>query len=161
MTKRERAKIKEKEVITEEKELEQKIVDIARISRVTAGGKRLRFRTCVVLGNRAGQVGYGIAKGADVTLAVSKAVAKAKKNLIKVPVVNETIPHEVREKFGAARILIKPAPRGTGIKAGGALRIIFELAGIPNIVGKILGSKNKINNVRATFNALQKLEIPS
>jgi small subunit ribosomal protein S5 len=159
MIKKERIKFRGREMTREEKEFEQKIVDIARVTRVTAGGKRMRFRACVVLGDRKGQVGYGIGKGADVTMAVSKAVAKARKNLIKVPLIRETIPHEVREKFGAARILIKPAPVGTGIKSGGAPRIVFELAGISNIVSKILGSGNKINNVRATFNALQRLEI--
>jgi small subunit ribosomal protein S5 len=159
MVKKERGKFRGREMTREEKEFEQKIVDIARVTRVTAGGKRMRFRACVVLGDRKGRVGYGIGKGADVTMAVSKAVAKARKNLIKVPLINETIPHEVKEKFGAARILIKPAPVGTGIKAGGAPRIVFELAGISNIVSKILGSENKINNVRAAFNALQRLEI--
>ncbi len=158
MAKKEHGKLKEREII-QEKEYEQKIVDIARVTRVTAGGKRMRFRACVVLGDKNGMVGYGIGKGADVTLAVAKAVTKAKKKLIKVPLTNETIPHEIKEKFGAACVLIKPAPKGTGIKAGGAPRIVFELAGIPNVVSKILGSKNKINNVKAVFNALQKLEI--
>lgn len=158
MVKKEPVKFKDQE-ITQEKELEQKIVDIARVTRVTAGGKRMRFRACVVLGDKKGKIGYGIGKGADVTLAVVKAVAKAKKKLIEVPLVNETIPHEIKEKFGAAYILLKPAPKGTGIKSGGAPRIVFELAGIPNIVSKILGSKNKINNIKAVFSALQKLEI--
>lgn len=158
MAKTERVKFKDKE-ITQEKELEQKIVDIARVTRVTAGGKRMRFRACVILGDKKGKIGYGIGKGADVTLAVLKAVAKAKKKLIEVPLINETIPHEIKEKFGAAYVLLKPAPKGTGIKAGGAPRIVFELAGVPNIVSKILGSKNKINNVKAVFGALQKLEI--
>jgi small subunit ribosomal protein S5 len=157
MTKKEKVKTKEKEVFGEE--FEQRVIDIARVSRVTAGGKRLRFRACVILGDGKGKVGMGVAKGADVTIAVSKAVAKAKKNLITVPIVRETIPHEIREKFGAASILIKPAPRGTGVRAGGPLRAVFEIAGIPNIVSKILGSKNKINNVKAAINALSKLKV--
>jgi len=97
----------------------------------------------------------GVAKGADVTIAVSKAFNQAKKNLIKVPIVNETIPHQVLIKYKAAKILLKPAPKGTGIKVGGALRIICELAGLANIRGKILGSNNKISTLRASLIALQ------
>lgn len=141
-----------------ESDFEQKILDLARVTRVTKGGKHLRFRACVVLGDKKGSAGYAIAKGADVQIAVNKAVRKAKKDIIKIPLVNETIPHEVKTKFGAAKILIKPAPRGTGIKAGGAMRVILEISGVPNIVGKILGSKNKINNTKATFEALKSLK---
>jgi small subunit ribosomal protein S5 len=96
-----------------------------------------------------------VAKGADVTIAVNKAVSKAKKHLITIRMRNNTIPHEIHEKFGAAKIILKPAPLGTGIIAGGAVRTILELSGIKDVVGKILGSKNKINNIRATINALQ------
>lgn len=142
-----------------EKEFEQKILEIARVTRVTAGGKRMKFRACVIVGDKKGRVGCAVSKGADVTQAVAKASTKAEKNLIKVSLKNETIPHEIKEKFGAAVILLKPAPRGTGIKAGGAMRSVLELAGVPNVVGKILGSKNKINNSRATINALGKLKI--
>ncbi|MFA6428674.1 MAG: 30S ribosomal protein S5 [Candidatus Buchananbacteria bacterium] len=141
------------------KEFEQKIVDLARVTRVMAGGKRLRFRACVLIGNHQGKVGMGLAKGADVTLAVNKAVNQAEKSLLTVAMVRETIPHEVTEKYGAAKILIKPAPKGTGIIAGGAARQVLELAGVPNIVAKILGSNNKINNVRATLLALSKLKL--
>jgi len=136
-------------------EYDQKILDLARVTRVTKGGKHMRFRACLVLGDRKGTVAYAVAKGADVAIAVNKAARKAKKDMIKVPLVNETIPHEIRKKFGAAIILLKPAPRGTGIKAGGAMRVILELAGVPNVVGKILGSKNKINNTKATIEALK------
>jgi small subunit ribosomal protein S5 len=142
-----------------EKEFEQKILEIARVTRVTAGGKRMKFRACVIVGDKKGRVGMAVAKGSDVTQAVSKASTKAEKNLVKVPQKNETIPHEIREKFGAAIVLLKPAPKGTGIKAGGAMRSVLELAGVPNVVGKILGSKNKINNSRATINALSKLKL--
>lgn len=142
----------------EEKEFDQKILDLARVTRVTKGGKHMRFRACVILGDKKGQVGYGVAKGADVSIAVNKAATKAKKNIVKVAFVDGTIPHEIWEKFGAAKVMIKPAPKGTGIKAGGAMRVIFELAGVPNIVGKILGSNNKINNTKATLSALKKLE---
>jgi small subunit ribosomal protein S5 len=135
-------------------EFDQKVVDLARVTRVMAGGKRMRFRACVAIGNKKGQVGFGLGKGADVTLAVAKAVNRAKKNLITIPLVNETIPHEVRVKFKSARLLIKPAPKGTGIKAGGPVRIVLELAGVPNAVSKILGTNNKINNLHAIFKAL-------
>ena len=135
-------------------EFEQRILDLARVTRVMAGGKRLRFRATVALGDKKGKVGWGVAKGADVTIAVNKAVNQAKKNMFKVNLVNETIPHEVTVKFKAAKILIKPAVKGRGIIAGGAARTIFELAG-----GKILGrTNNKITNVQAVFKALQSLK---
>ena len=142
-----------------EKEFEQKILEIARVTRVTAGGKRMKFRACVIVGDKKGRVGMSVAKGLDVTAAVAKASTKAEKNLVNVPQKNETIPYEIREKFGAAIILLKPAPKGTGVKAGGAMRSVLELAGVPNVVGKILGSKNKINISRATINALSKLRL--
>jgi len=142
----------------EEKEFDQAMIEIARVTRVMAGGKRMRFRACIVIGDRKGRVGMAVAKGADVTLAINKAVSKAKKHLITVPIVNETIPHRVDIKLGAAKLLIKPAPKGTGIIAGGAVRTVLDLAGISNVVGKILGSKNKINNVRATLKALESLK---
>jgi small subunit ribosomal protein S5 len=145
----------------EETEFEQQLVDLARVTRVVAGGKRLRFRACMVVGNRKGKVGEGVAKGLDVAAAIEKAVKKAKKNLITVPIINETIPHEVLEKYGAALVLLKPARPGRGIIAGGPVRVVLELAGIPNVTSKILGSKNKINNVRATINALRKLKTQS
>ncbi len=141
-----------------DREFDQVIIDIARVTRVMAGGKRMRFRACVVIGDRKGKVGSAVAKGADVTLAVNKAVTKARKNLVSIPIVNETIPHRVDVKFGAARILIKPAPKGTGIIAGGAVRMVLDLAGVSNVVAKILGTNNKINNVKATIKALQMLK---
>lgn len=138
-------------------EFDQKIIELARVSRVMAGGKRMRFRCCIVIGDRKGSVGSGVAKGADVTLAISKAVAEAKKHLIKIPLYEDTIPHEIETKFGAARVLLKPAPRGTGIIAGGAVRSVLDLGGVPNVASKMLGSKNKINNVHATIKALTML----
>jgi len=141
-----------------DKEFDQKIIDIARVTRVMAGGKRMRFRACVVIGDRKGRVGSAVAKGADVTMAVNKAVNKAKKAMVNVPIINETIPHEVEIKFKAAKILLKPAPKGRGIIAGGAVRIVLDLAGISNIVAKILGTNNKLNNVKATINALKMLK---
>lgn len=142
----------------EEREFDQSIIDIARVTRVMAGGKRMRFRACVVIGDHKGKVGSAVAKGADVTGAINKAVTKARKNLITVPIVNETIPHRVDVKLGAAKILIKPAPKGTGIIAGGAVRAVLDLAGVSNVVAKILGTNNKINNVKATIKALQLLK---
>ena len=141
-----------------QEEFEQRIIDIARVTRVMAGGKRMRFRACVALGNRNGKVAIGLAKGADVTLAVTKAVNQAKKNIIEVPITSQTIPHQIYQKFGAAKILLKPARQGRGIIAGGAVRIILELAGIKNVSGKILGSSNKINNVKCTILALKKFK---
>lgn len=141
-----------------ENEFEQKLLDLARVTRVMAGGKRMKFRACIALGNHKGIVGVGIDKGADVSIAISKAVTRAKKNLIKVKFDNDTIKFPLKTKFKAAKILLKPAPKGTGVKAGGPVRIIAELCGIPNVVGKILGSNNTINNAQATIEALKKLE---
>lgn len=122
-----------------------------------AGGKRMRFRACVAIGDGKGRVGAGLAKGVDVTIAINKAVAQAKKHLVTIPIVNETIPHSLRVKFGAARVLLKPAPKGSGVIAGGPIRILMDLAGVKNIVAKMLGSQNKINNVYATLLALRRL----
>jgi len=139
-------------------EFDQKLIDVARVTRVMAGGKRMSFRACVVIGDRKGRVGTGLRKGADVSIAINKAVRAAKKKMIKVNTVNETIPGEARVKFGAAKVLLKPAPKGTGVIAGGAVRTVLELAGIKNVVSKMLGSHNKINNVQATIKALEKLK---
>ncbi|MCX6781522.1 MAG: 30S ribosomal protein S5 [Candidatus Magasanikbacteria bacterium] len=140
----------------ERKEFDQYILDLARVTRVTEGGKHLSFRACVILGDRAGRVGFGIAKGKDVQIGVEKAARQAKKNIIHVPIVKETIPHAVLAKFKAARVLLKPAPIGSGIIAGGAVRVVLDLAGIPNVSSKILSkTKNKIVIVKATFVALQ------
>lgn len=141
-----------------EKEFEQQLVDIARVTRVKAGGKRLSFRALIVIGDKKGRVGAGVAKGADVTMAVEKAVARAKKILIEVPIIEGTIPHEITEKFKASKVFLKPAKQGRGIIAGGAVRRVLYLAGISNIVSKIRGSNSKINNVMATINALKKLK---
>lgn len=138
-------------------EFDQRMIEIARVTRVVSGGKRMRFRALVVIGDHAGRIGYGIGKGQDVSLAASKAGKKAEKNLITIPLVRESIPHPVEKKFGSAKVLLKPAPKGSGIIAGGSVRQVLEVSGIPNIVSKMLGSKNKINNVKATFVALQAL----
>jgi len=140
----------------DKKEFDQYILDLARVTRVTEGGKQLSFRACVILGDRKGRVGFGLAKGKDVQYGVEKAVRQAKKHIINVPIVNETIPHSVISKANAAVVMLKPAPRGSGIIAGGAVRVVLDLAGIPNVSSKILGrTKNKIAIVQATFAALQ------
>lgn len=144
--------------VRQEPEYEQQLVDLARVTRVVRGGKRLSFRACIVIGDRKGKVGVGVAKGADVPIAIGKAVKQANKNLIKVKMVNETIPHLINMKYGAARILLRPASKGHGIVAGGVMRTVLSLAGIKSATGKILGSKNKINNARATINALKALK---
>lgn len=140
----------------ERPEFDQTIIDLSRVTRVTKGGKQLSFRACVVLGDRKGRVGFGLDKGKDVQLAVEKAVNQAKKYMITVPIVNETIPHRVEAKFKAGRVMIKPAPRGSGIIAGSGVRVVLELAGVPNASTKIMGkTKNKVTNVKAVFEALQ------
>ncbi|MFA5109439.1 MAG: 30S ribosomal protein S5 [Patescibacteria group bacterium] len=138
-------------------DMEQRILEVARVTRVMAGGKRMNFRACVALGDRKGSVGIGLGKGADVTMAVNKAVNRAKKNMVSVPTVNETIPHAVLQKMGAARVMLKPAKKGRGVIAGGVTRVILELSGVKNITSKTLGSKNKINNARCTIEALKAL----
>ncbi|MSU75449.1 MAG: 30S ribosomal protein S5 [Candidatus Magasanikbacteria bacterium] len=140
----------------EKSEFDQIVLDLARVTRVTKGGKHMSFRACVIIGDRRGRVGYGVAKGKDVQLGVEKAVHQAKKHMITVPIVRETIPHMVVVKFKAARLMIKPAPPGSGIIAGGAVRAVLELAGIPNVSSKILGkTKNKITIAKAAFAALE------
>lgn len=143
-------------------EYETKLLDLARVTRVTGGGKRLRFRAVVVAGDRKSKIGIGIDKGKDVSQAVEKATNRAKKNLINVVVVEGTIPHQVEAKSGPAVILLKPQRMGRGLVAGGVVRAICDLAGIKNISSKILsGSKNKLNNARATMEALKKLRAKS
>lgn len=140
----------------ERSEFDQEILDLARVTRVTKGGKQLSFRACVILGDRHGRVGIGLTKGKDVQMAVDKAVRQAKKHMITVPIIKETLPHRVVVKFKAATILLQPAPRGSGIIAGGAVRVVLDLAGVPNVSSKILGkTKNKIVIAKATFEALK------
>ena len=135
----------------------QRILDLARVTRVMGGGKRMSFRACVAVGDYKGKVGIGMGKGADVTIAVQKAVNIAKKNIVCIPLVNETIPHEVYNKFGASKILFKPAKKGRGVIAGGVVRVILELGGVKNITSKILGTNNKVNNSKCTIEALKLL----
>jgi len=140
-------------------EFESKLLDLARVTRVAAGGRRFRFRAVMVAGNKAGKVGVGVAKGTDVVQAIEKATRMAKKNLITVPIVKDTIPHEISAKFGPARILLRPQKKGRGLVAGGTVRVICNLAGIKNVSSKILSKTgNKLNNAKATIEALKKLK---
>ncbi len=140
-------------------EFQTKLLDLARVTRVTGGGKRMSFRAVVVVGDKKGKIGIGIDKGKDVSQSIEKATRRAKKELMSVVIVDGTIPHEVMAKYGPAVILLKPQKKGRGLVAGGAVRTICDLAGIKNISSKILsGSKNKLNNARATMEALKKLK---
>lgn len=143
-----------------DKEFDQQIVDVARVTRIVAGGRRFRFRVTIVIGNKKGLVGMGIGKGSDVSAAINKAIVDAKKNLVKVPVINNTIPHEIWVDFEGAKVFLKPASSGTGVIAGGAVRSVMDLAGIKNVLSKMYGSNNKPNNVQATLKGLKQLKLP-
>ena len=139
------------------KEFEEVVINIDRVARVVKGGRRFRFKALVVVGNRKNKVGVGVAKGADVQAAIAKATAIAKKHLITIPIVKETIPHDMEVKLSGARILIKPAAPGTGIIAGGVVRAVIGVTGIRNLLSKSLGSTNKVNIAYATVEALSNL----
>ena len=141
----------------EPKETDEHVLQVARVTRVVKGGRRMRFRVAVVIGNRQGKVGIGIGKAAEVQAAVQKASAQARRHMIRVPLVKGTIPHEIDCKFKAARIRMLPAGEGTGIIAGGALRPILELAGVKNILSKRYGSSNQLVNAQAAIKALSML----
>lgn len=141
----------------EKPEFDQNMIDLARVTRVVKGGRRFSFRAAVVIGNRKGKVGFGVAKGTDVSVAIGKAVVEAKKVMITVKRTNTTIAFDVKEKYGAARVMLRPAREGRGIVAGGAMRAVIELAGIKDIVAKSLGSSNKLNVAKATLKALEVL----
>lgn len=138
----------------EKPEYDQKLLDLARVTRVVKGGRRFRFRAVLVIGNRKGKVGVGVGKGADVSDAIKKAFDDGKKNIIVIKTHENTIPHNVFYKQGSARIILKPAKEGRGIVAGGAVRAVVEFAGIKDIVSKSLGTANKLNVARATLAAL-------
>lgn len=139
-------------------EFEEKVVQVNRVSKKTKGGNKIGFSVLIVVGDKKGKVGVGLGGAPDVSSAVRKASVYAKKHFIIVPMHNTTIPHEVRVKRGAAMILIKPAPPGTGVIAGGAVRSVMEAAGVKDVVSKILGSKNQASNVYATIEALKQLK---
>jgi small subunit ribosomal protein S5 len=141
----------------EEKQFDERTLHIDRVARVVKGGRRFRFRALVVVGDRKTRVGIGIAKGADVTAAVTKATEVAKKNFVSVPLYKGTLPHEIEAKVSGAHILLKPASAGTGLIAGGVVRTILEVAGVSNALSKSLGSTNKTNTAYATLKALENL----
>ena len=142
-----------------DQEFSEKIVQVNRVSKKTKGGNRIGFSVVVVVGDKKGKVGVGLGKAPDVSPAIRKSVNYAKKHLISVPIVNGTIPHEICLKKGAAQVLLKPAPPGTGVIAGGAVRAVVEACGIRNIVSKVLGTKNQASNVYATLEALKRLRM--
>ncbi len=138
-------------------EWSEQVVQISRVTKVVKGGKKLSFRAIVVVGNKKGQVGIGCAKAAEVIIAIQKAIADGRKNLITVPIFKTTIPHPIVGKSGAGKVMLRPASQGTGIIAGGAVRPVLELAGIENILSKSQGSKSPLNAANATLNALKSL----
>ena len=140
-----------------ESEWKEQVVQIRRVTKVVKGGKKLSFRAIVIVGNKKGQVGMGVAKAAEVIIAIQKAVADARKNLISVPIFKTTIPHMVTGRSGAGSVVLKPASQGTGVIAGGAVRAVLELSGIENILSKSLGSKSPLNAANATLEALKSL----
>ncbi len=140
------------------KEFEEKVVQVNRVSKKTKGGNKIGFSVLVVVGDKKGRVGVGLGKAPDVLSSIKKGIKKAKKKLITVPLKGTTIPFRIEKKFGAAHIMLKPASKGTGVIAGGAVRAVVEAAGIRDIVSKILGSSNKASNVYATFAALKEIE---
>ena len=144
----------------EKPEFEQKLLDLARVTRVVKGGRRFRFRATLVIGDRKGRVGVGVAKGSDVSDAIGKAYNDAKKSMITVKLSDNTIPHDISMKLGSAKVLLKPASQGRGVIAGGAVRAVVDLAGIRDIVSKSLGTSNKLNVARVTIEALKALKAP-
>ncbi|MCK5332816.1 30S ribosomal protein S5 [Candidatus Parcubacteria bacterium] len=140
-------------------EFEQKVIDIARVTRVVKGGKRFRFRTVVVIGDRKGKVGVGVSSGPDMRISTEKSYADAKKNMIVLGFTGSTIPYRVDQKLGSAKVLLKPATKGNGVVAGGAVRTVISLSGIKDISGKMLGAKSRLNNARATIEALKQFSV--
>ena len=141
----------------EKPEFDQKLLDLARVTRVVKGGRRFRFRATLVIGNRKGKVGVGVAKGSDVSDAINKAFSAAKKSMITVRLEGSTLPHDVVAKYGSAKVLLRRAPEGRGLIAGGAVRSVADLVGIRDMVSKSFGTSNKINVARATIQALDSI----
>jgi len=143
----------------EPKEFEERVVQVRRVTKVVKGGKRMGFRVLTVIGDRKGRVGIGIGKASEVSSAIRKGVELAKRSLINVPLISGTIPHEIVGKLGSSDVLMRPAPSGKGVIAGGSVRIILELAGVRDVVAKSLGSSSAINMAKATLNALGLLKV--
>lgn len=145
---------------TSDTEFKEKLVTLNRVAKVTKGGRTFSFAAVVVVGDGNGSVGHGLGKAREVSSAISKAVDDAKKSMIKVPIYKGTIPHEQHGRFGAGKVLIRPAADGTGVIAGGAMRAVLEMAGVQNVLAKSLGSSNPHNVIKATMDALSKLRSP-
>jgi small subunit ribosomal protein S5 len=143
-----------------ETEFKEKMVALNRVAKVTKGGRTFSFAAIVVVGDGKGTVGQGLGKAREVSDAISKAVEDAKKNLIKVPVINGSLPHEINGKYGAGKVLLRPASPGTGVIAGGAMRAVLDMAGVHNVLAKSMGSSNPHNVVKATLDALSRLRTP-
>lgn len=142
----------------QEEKLEEKVLLIRRVSKKTTGGNYVTFSALVAVGNGKGKVGIGIGRGLEVPPAIQKAITQAKKNMIEVPIVRESIPHQVMVKFKAAKLLLKPAPLGTGLKVGGVARVILDLAGVYNASGKVIGSRNQVVNAYTVIEAIKKMK---
>ena len=155
------ADINVKKVKTTDLELKDRLVAVQRVTKVTKGGRHFSFAAIVVVGDEKGVVGYGLGKANEVTTAISKGIEDAKKNLVKVPLSKTTIPHEQEAKFGGARVFMKPAAPGTGVKAGGAMRAVFETVGVTDVICKSKGSSNPHNLVKATLKALDEMRSPA
>jgi small subunit ribosomal protein S5 len=151
---------KQNRVKPTDSDLKEKLVNLNRVAKVTKGGRTFSFAAVVVVGDGNGTVGHGLGKARDVSEAIAKATDDAKKNLIKVPIFNGTIPHEQKGKYGAGKVFIKPASDGTGVIAGGAMRAVLEIAGVHNVLAKSHGSSNPHNVIKATIDALSKLRTP-
>ncbi len=141
-----------------EKQFDHRVVDLRRVTRVVKGGRRFRFRATVLVGDKRGTVGLGIAKGADVQRALQKAQEAAKKHLVRISIEKGTLPHEIQRRFRGSTVLLKPAPEGTGIIAGGPVRLVALLAGIRNLSSKMMGSHNPVNTVKATLAGLSAMK---
>ena len=141
-----------------EKEFDEKVIQVNRVSKKTKGGNQIGFSVLMVVGDKKGKVGVGLGKGPDVLSSIKKGVRRAKKTMFRVPMKGTTIPHDIRVKFGAAKVLLKPAPEGSGVIAGGAVRAVMEAAGIKDVSSKVLGTKNQASNVYCTIKALKQLK---
>ncbi len=151
---------KNREAESNEVLFEEEVISIRRVTKVVKGGKNMRFSAAVIVGDKNGKVGLGKGKAREVPLAIKKAVADAKKNLIEVPIIDDTIPYYIEGKYGAGHVILRPASAGTGVIAGGAVRFIMELAGVKNILTKSLRSKNILTVARATINGLKHIKRP-
>lgn len=149
--------IKNAKGYVKDKEFEERVYHIKRVSKKVTGGNAIGFTALAIVGNHEGKVGAALGKAKDVSRAIEKAIGKAKENIVKVNLKGNTIPHQVRHKYAAAEVLLKPAPEGSGIIAGGPARAVLDLVGVKDVSAKMLGSSNKLANVRCTIEALQKL----